>query len=266
MEEFLVAGELPSVNSQAEVERRLAVGQITWVGPLLVLTGRSVFIIMAQAITAGILALQHRPSPWQAAAPWWTVYGTLADIGCLWLMAKFARREGLRLRDLVGEIRWRRGRDFFVGVGWFLVIFWFFLLAGAPAARLVFGSFQPQMYPGLLTVRVLPLWGIVYSLSLWWLIWSPTEEMTYQGYVLPRIYALTGSWWLAALVVSFWFGLQHSFVPLVLDWRYVAFRFLGFWPGAMAFALVYLRTRRLAPLIVAHWLMDISGALMTLKF
>jgi membrane protease YdiL (CAAX protease family) len=267
MEELLLTGGgLPDVNSQAEVDRRAASGRVTWFGPVLVLIGRSAFIITAHAVTAGILALQHRPSPWQAAAGWWTVYGTLADVGCLALIMHFTSREGLRLRGLIGKIRWRRARDFFAGAGCFAVVFWFFLLAAAPSSRLAFGSWQPYLYPGLLTARVLPGWAVIYSLSIWWLIWSPTEEITYQGYVLPRLYAVSGSLWLAVLLVSFWWALQHSFIPFILDWHYVAWRFLAFWPGCGAMVLIYLRTRRLAPLIVAHWLMDISGVLMTIKF
>jgi hypothetical protein len=40
------------------------------------------------------------------------------------------------------------------------------------------------------------------------------------------------------------------------------FRFLAFIPGILTLMLIYLRTRRLAPLIVAHWCMDIVGAVM----
>ena len=41
---------------------------------------------------------------------------------------------------------------------------------------------------------------------------------------------------------------------------------MAFVPGVFATILVYLRTRRLAPLIVAHWMMDILGMLMTTRF
>ena len=113
--------------------------------------------------------------------------------------------------------------------------------------------------------RVLPAWAITYSLSLWWLVWSPTEEMTYQAYVLPRIQGLSGNAWVAVIVVSFWWALQHSFSPFVPDRRFVIWHFFAFVPGVIAFTLIYLRTRRLAPLIAAHWRMDITGALMTLQ-
>jgi len=83
-----------------------------------VVTGRTVLAVAAQALVACVYVLRHDPSPWQAAAPWWSVYGTLVDIGCLALMARFTRSEGIGLRDLIGRIELHWGHDVFVGIGW----------------------------------------------------------------------------------------------------------------------------------------------------
>jgi len=261
------ASEDPALaNSQVEIEKRLAPGQLSWAGPLLLVTSRTVLAVVAQAIVAFIYVLRRNPSPWQSATPWWSIYGTLVDIGCLALMKWFTRGEGIRLRDLVGRIRLRWGRDIFIGIGCLLLVFPFFMAGASLGSKLVYGSTQPNLYPGLLAARVLPLWAIAYSFSAWWLIWSPTEQMTYQAYVLPRILALSGSKWIAILVVAFWWTLQHSFFPLILDWHYMAWRFLAFLPGVIVFAVLYLLNRRLPPLIVAHWPMDIFAVLLTVKF
>ena len=141
-----------------------------------------------------------------------------------------------------------------------------FVAGGVLCGWLLYGTFRADPVPGILSARVLPAWAIFYSCSLWWMIWSPTEEITYQGYVLPRIEALTGRTWIAVAIVGFWWALQHSFLPFVPDWRSSLWRFMAFLPGVFATILVYVRTRRLAPLIVAHWMMDILGMLMTTRF
>jgi Type II CAAX prenyl endopeptidase Rce1-like len=255
-----------SANSQAEIERRVRQGQISWTGPLMVMTGRSFFMIVAQGLVAGIYWLRGHPSAWNAAAPWWTVYGTLVDVGCLALMVKFTRPEGLRLRDLIGRVRLRWGYDILPGIAGFVVFLQAFSLPGLLAGKLIFGSAHPAMYPGLLAARRLPLWAVIYSLSIFWLVWSATEEMTYNGYVLPRMVALTRRTWLAVSLVGFWWALQHCFIPFILDWKYVVWRFLFFFPGAVIIALIYLRIRRLSPLILAHWPMDLLAVAYTLKF
>jgi len=46
----------------------------------------------------------------------------------------------------------------------------------------------------------------------------------------------------------------------------VVSRFLAFLTGVIVMTVIYHRTRRLPPLMVAHWLMDVLAMFMTLKF
>ena len=251
------------VNSPQEIEKRVSLGQIRWAAPLLFLPARIVFMLVSQAIFAAVFRLEGLASPWRAAGPWWTVWGTLVDMGCLACLFFLTRRENLRIRDLLGPLpRWLVPK----GIACFLLIFPFLLLGGSLASWLVYHSWHAPMPLGEIWGRHLPLWGVLYSLLIWWPIWSVTEEFTYQGYLASRLAALSRHRWVPYCLVSFWWALQHSFIPFVADWRLILFRFLAFVPGALVFLAVYLRTRRLAPLIVAHWMMDLSAAVMTLSF
>jgi CAAX prenyl protease-like protein len=252
-------------NSRSEIKKRLALGEVAWPGPLLLVMARPVLFVLAQAALAAVFVLLHRPSAWRSAGAWWSVYGTLVDICCLRMMARFIRRERIGVRDLVGKVRLRRGRDIFVGMGLFLLTFPVFLGGSFVSSLLIYGSWDPQRNLYLLGVRTLPLWGVVYSFAAWWLISAPTEETTYQGYVLPRIEALSGQSWVAGVVVVFWWTLQHCALPLVPDLKYLAFRFVAFLPGVTLLTVIYLRIRRLPPLILAHWPMDLGAVVMTLK-
>jgi hypothetical protein len=77
-----------------------------------------------------------------------------------------------------------RGRDLFVGLGWFAVIFPILGICLPLAARLVYGTSFPRFDQGVV-VGPLPLWAALYTLFVWWIIWSPTEQTTYQACVLP---------------------------------------------------------------------------------
>jgi len=100
---------------------------------------------------------------------------------------------------------------------------------------------------------------------VFWLIWSPTEEVIYQAYCAARLQVLTGSTWATVTVVGFWWVLQHSMFPLVFDWRLIVFRFLQFLPLVVVLQLIYLRTRRLPRMILMHWPMDLFAAVLTLR-
>ncbi len=262
--EVLPSAECPA-NSPSQLQARIADNRLSWPGPMVVLPARIVLMLLAQALVAAIFLLRGAGHPWLAAAPWWTVYATLIDIGCLTLLWKFTHREGMAIRDLVGSIRLRYGGDILLGIGCFLLIFPLFVLGGLLSCRLIYGAYQVNAFPGILGGRILPFWAVVYSRFLWWILWSPTEEIIYNGYLLPRVQALSHRTWFAIVIVGFVWAIQHSFLPFVPEWRNFIWRFLAFVPGIVAMMMIYLRIRRLAPLILAHWAMDIIATMMTLQ-
>jgi membrane protease YdiL (CAAX protease family) len=250
------ATELP--NSKAKLQERLQAGRITWKWPLIIVFARLLFAMIAQALVAGLYRLLGHPTPWQAAAPWWIVYGTLIDIGCFVLLAKLVRREGIRLVDLISFQRQHLGKDLLLGA---VFIPLFIILAasgGIITGLLIYGA-----SPAPAIMLPLPLWGTLYSLIVWPLIWAFAEEMTYQGYALPRLNLLTGRAWLSVLIVGFGWALQHSALPLMADWRWAVYRFGSSLLIGIVLPIIYLRTRRLLPFIVAHWAANFVSVLMT---
>jgi membrane protease YdiL (CAAX protease family) len=245
-------------NSKAKLQERLQAGRITWAWPVIIVFARFIFAVLAQALVAGLFMLQGHPTPWQAAAPWWIVYGTLIDIGCLGLLVWLTRREGIRLFDLISFQRQRLGRDMLLGVG---LIPLFIILAvawGIIAGLLIYGA-----TPAPAIMVPLPLWGTLYSLIVWPFIWAFAEEMTYQGYALPRLEVLSGRAWLAVIIVGFGWALQHSALPLMADWRFAVSRFGSSLLIGIVLPIIYLRTRRLLPFIFAHWAANFVSVLMS---
>src|SRR6478672_11746378 len=98
-------------NSHEALLRRRDAGTLTWRGPALMLYARTACAVGAQALVAAIFALRSSPTPWHDAEPWLPVYGTLIDAGCLALLWRLTRREGIGLFDLAGFERARFARD-----------------------------------------------------------------------------------------------------------------------------------------------------------
>jgi hypothetical protein len=205
------------LNAPPQIRERVASGRISWTGPLLLVSARPVLLVASQAIVALILFAAHRRTPWRAAGDWWNVYGTVVDVSCLIGLRYFTRKEGIRFRDLIGQIRLRHGHDLFLGLGFFVAIFPFFMGGSYLARRVLYSSPHQDPNAYLLHGHALPIWAIVYSITLWWVIWSPTEETTYQAYALPRLEALTGRTWIAFLIVGFFWTAQHCALPFVPD-------------------------------------------------
>jgi hypothetical protein len=238
-------------NSYEALQRRLETGMLTWRGPALMLFARSACAIVAQGVVAAVFALRSSPTPWQDAEPWLPVYGTLIDAGCLALLWQLTRREGIRLFDLVGFERSRLVRDVLLGLA-LIPISLVFIFAGIFAAGwLLYGTLTPPYLHGSL-----PLPAALYGLLVWPLIWGFTEQMTYNGYLVSRFQVVCRSTIPALAIVAFAWSLQHSFMPLTFDTKFMVFRLLSPIPFSLFGLLLYLRLRRLVPFAIAHAVMD----------
>ena len=238
-------------NSSESLVRRRDAGMLTWRGPALMLFARSACAVGAQAVVAAIFALRSSPTPWRDAGPWLPVYGTLIDAGCLMLLWRLTRREGIRLVDLLGFERSRLGRDVLLGVA-LIPLSLVFIFAGTSATGwLLYGTLSPPYLTGRL-----PLLPTLYGVLVWPFIWGLTEQMTYNGYLVPRFQVLSRSTTVAVAVVAFVWSAQHSFMPLTFEPTFMAFRLLSPVPHSLFDIILYLRLRRIVPFAVAHALMD----------
>lgn len=255
---------IPVRNSPEAIQNQITGG---WVSPfalMIMLLARPGLALLAQGITLLFLMRAGVPSPAIAVRNWWTVYGTLVDLGCLALLSWLARREGIRLLDLVSFDKRKLKTDVLIGLGIFIVVFPLTVFGGGMLASLLaYGRLQPELPAGAF-IRTLPLLGVLYSRLLWWPLWSFTEELTFQGYALPRLQALTKSAWFSVTLVSFCWSIQHSFLPWI-NLQHGVYLFLTFVPLTIALQLIYLRVRRLTPLIIGHWLMDLTSVLFMLR-
>jgi membrane protease YdiL (CAAX protease family) len=243
-------------NSHEALLRRRAAAKLTWRGPALMLFARTACAVAAQAVVAGTFALRASPTPWHDAEPWLPVYGTLIDAGCLALLWRLTRREGIGLFELVGFRRACLVRDVLLGVA-LIPVSLVFLLGGIYAAGwLVYGTLTPPYLFGRL-----PLPAALYGVLVFPFVWGLTEQMTYNGYLVARLQVLCRSTSVAIAAVAFAWSLQHSFMPLTFDEKFMLFRLLSPVPFTVFVTLLYLRLRRLIPLAIAHALLDGASVL-----
>jgi membrane protease YdiL (CAAX protease family) len=138
------------------------------------------------------------------------------------------------------------------------------ILAGTTATGwLLYGTLSPPYVNG-----PLPLVAALYGVLVFPFVWGLTEQMTYNGYLVPRFQVLFRRTGLAVALVTFAWSAQHVFMPLTFDGKFMAFRLLSPIPYSIFLTLFYLRFRRLIPLAIAHALLDgstvVIGALLPL--
>ena len=224
-------------------------------GPFLILPVRFMLAALLQWGTWRLF-YSDLADGFEQAGQWVTVYGTLIDLVCLALILRFIRSEQLRLGDLVNLRRDRLWREIGEGLGYVLVLLVVGLAGGGLTAYLLFGGAAPN------PLGQLPPLGALFSVLVWPLIWGFTEELTYFGYAFPRLQVLTRSTWIAGALVALAFALQHVAMPLRFDVDFMLYRFFSSLPIALVVLPLYLRTRRLFPFMIAHWVVDCLSAVL----
>jgi hypothetical protein len=147
-------------NGREALVGRISAGTLRWSGPALMLLARTALAVPAQALVAAVFFLRSSPSPWRDSEPWLPVYGTLIDAGCLVLLWRLTRREGIRLADLLGFDRTRLARDVLLGLG-LIPIGLAFILGGVYATGwLVYGTLTAPYSFGLLPLPA-AVYGVV---------------------------------------------------------------------------------------------------------
>ena len=234
------------------------------VAPAIMVLARPALALAAQGIFVVLLTQLQVQAPTVTVRNWWTVYGTLIDIVCLALLFWLTKAEGISLFSLTSFNKSRLSKDILLGIGIFIVIFPLAVFGGSLlAGTLAYGTIQPVLPEGAF-IRSLPLWAVLYSRIIWWVIWSFTEELTFQGYALPRLQKFMKHKWLAVVWVGFGWSLQHSFLPFI-NVQHALYLFIMFVPLTLVLQLIYLRLGRLMPVIIAHWLMDLASVLFMIQ-
>lgn len=229
--------------------------------PIILVFTRFILALVLQLCIAVPYILAGNTNPIEAAGHWFTVYGTLIDIGCLFLIAILIKKENLRLLDLVNIKSQSFIKTLLTSIG-YIVLFLPMSIAGMSiSSLLLFDTPVPQQ-----TMGGIPLWGAVYSVTIWPVIWAISEQITYQGYALPRIISHVRHKWIAIAIVSFGWAFQHVALPLSFDWHYIIMRVLSFIPVAIVMILLYIRSKRLLPFIISHWVMDLTAAFTSILF
>lgn len=119
------------------------------------------------------------------------------------------------------------------------------------AGALCYGEFPylaPMMiapvppYLALLNILILPLTTAL------------AEDGLYLGYGVNRF----SSKWAAVLIPALFYALQHSFIPMIFDLKFMVYRFLSFLPLTIWICFQYRKGCPVSYIMAGHWLLNIA--------
>ena len=144
----------------------------------------------------------------------------------------------------------------------YLYVTIFMLLIGVGGMYL-FGFIIYGNIPSIL-IHPIPVLFAVVNVILLPLTIVFSELPLYIGYAFPRIEKRLNSKILAFSYVFFFYALQHSFMPVIFDMKYISFRFFSFIPLMIFLGYLYNRRRDLLPLMIGHGVLDFATGIQIL--
>lgn len=222
------------------------ISPILLVGLLLL---RTTLLFVGDGVTWGIAAAQGvDPGPAMIYA---NVFIVAVDLITLAVVARLVSRRGGRLRQVVGPIRW--GRDLLLALPITLAVIVGFVVASYAGNLIVYagpppvagGTFAPPLWLGIWSITIMPITVAI------------AEEILYRGVALHALKVRFGAA-PAVLITAVFFGLQHA--ALSTDSLSSALaRVITTFLAGLLFAFFAIKVRRLLPIIVAHWALDVVG-------
>ena len=202
----------------------------------------ALLIFLAGQLVFGIFMMRLADFEAAGAASFAVLPVTLSalQLVLLWIAWRQLAASGIAVRDLVGFERARLSRDLGLGA----------VMAGAASAVVVLSLLVMERIVGEMSVPF-PIWGILWWTTIGAVTAGIGEELYFRGFLFERLGRLSAP---ALLVVtSVAFALIHA--PTM---------YLHTFLVSLGFGWVYLRTRRLFPVILGHTFTNVVGGLVFL--
>lgn len=178
---------------------------------------------------------------------WWSIIISIANIITIIVLLKLAHRENITYSKL---INWNKNTIKFKNI--LLMVFAIFIIG--MLGMFLAGSLVYFEFPYLAEIMIMPipLWLAVINAFILPLTTTTAEDGLYLGYSINRI----SNKWLAILLPAFFYAFQHSFIPLLFDYKYIIYRFLSFLPLTILFCYWYYKKRDPIPIMIGHFLLN----------
>ncbi len=187
---------------------------------------------------------------------WMNILIIPIDVVTLLLVHRLLRAEGRGLADLLRPVR---GGDLARGLLCGLIVTLVWIPASFIANLVAYQGPPPTARSG-----AVPLWIALVGVVIMPVTIGLAEEALYRGYLQPRLQGRMGLAG-AVLIASAVFALQHiAFAPS--DPRAMVAAVVRTFLTGLMFAGLLLWCRRVVPLAVGHWLLDLLGLGLPLLF
>lgn len=202
-----------------------------------------------------------------------TIYFTVVNVICFILLHRILKKEGSSIKQLIGFRVESFGKDILYGFLWLFVLYIPFVAAVMGTMYFMYGTdlinhFQ-TVFAGDMDYESLtrPIWLLWFSACvslIFPFLNAPIEELMYRGYAQPRFIIVYKKVWPGIIIPSIGFALQHVMLAPSLQGAIVYL--VAFFVWGIGSGIIYYKQKRLFPLVVSHFIVNIAFSVMPIIF
>ncbi|MCJ7841473.1 CPBP family intramembrane metalloprotease [Lederbergia sp. NSJ-179] len=201
-----------------------------------------------------------------------TIYFTVVNVFCFFLLHRMLKNEGRSFKELIDFRSERLGKDILSGFLWLFVLYFPFILAVMCTMFIMYGSdfihnFQTVFAGEVESTFSRPRWLMWFAACISLIfpfLNAPIEELMYRGYAQPLFIRHYKKVWIGIFIPSIGFAFQHVMLAASIQGAIVyAVAFLVWGIGS---GFIYHKQKRLFPLIVCHFIVNIAFSAMPIIF
>ena len=207
-------------------------------------------------IIVGLLFVIISNKSLEQASQWWSIICVICNIITIILLKFILKNERTTYKEILNYEKGNKN----IKETLLIVLIMIFLGIGGMygVGFMIYGCVPVTM------VQPIPIWIAAINVLLLPITVIFAEMPLYFGYSLNKIEQISNNKLLVICYPMFFYALQHSFIPLLFDIKYMAFRFLSFLPLMIVLGIIYYKKRKLTPLMVGHAVLDFATAVQIL--
>jgi hypothetical protein len=179
----------------------------------------------------------------------WSIVVSLCNILTIIILLYVCKKEKINYFDM---IKYKKG---YSKIYIIIIVSILTLIIGFSGMYLA-GYICYKIFPYMPVMMLQPITIMISIINIFFLPITTTmaEDGLYLGIGVNQI----KNKYIAILFPALFYALQHSFIPFLLDTRFIIYRFISFFPLTIIFCIYYYRKRNPLPIMVGHFIINIA--------
>ena len=186
---------------------------------------------------------------------WWSIVASVVNISTILLLVFVAKKQD---KTFLGFLNYEKGKTTVKQSVLISILIIVVGMAGMYLAGYLCYGVIPYAAP--MMIAPIPLWLAIINILILPVTTAFAEEGLYLGCGVNNI----KNKYLAIFLPAFFFALQHSFIPVLMDLTYIVYRFLSFLPLTIILCWYYYKKRNPLPIMIGHALIDVATVIQIL--